>query len=202
MTLQAATQTVSTRPAPRRRTGAGPLATLAGRRGHRAEEPGQTCIVRLSCADDDAQGQIAGSALGLRARPPDSRGRGLGRPRGQGLRSAAPVRGVPAHAAVELRHGHRPEPLPGAVPRRDQDRRLPDGAAAQGAPSAARQPLHRRRHGPRQDDRGRSHRPRAAPAQEGQDHRGRDAAVGPRAVEGRARGALRPRVRDSSTAPI
>ncbi len=29
--------------------------------------------------------------LGLRARPPDPRGRGLGRPRGQGLRPAAPV---------------------------------------------------------------------------------------------------------------
>ena len=36
-----------------------------------------------------------------------------------------------------------PEPVPGTLPRRDQDRRLSDGAAAQGAPAAARQSLHR-----------------------------------------------------------
>ena len=43
-------------PAPRGRTCAGPLATLARRRSHRTKESGQTLLIRLSCADDDAQG--------------------------------------------------------------------------------------------------------------------------------------------------
>ncbi len=57
MTSQAATQTVSTRP-PR----VGELVLVRSRRWLvddviEAESPGQTCITRLSCADDDAQGQ-------------------------------------------------------------------------------------------------------------------------------------------------
>ena len=57
MTLQAATQTVSTRP-PR----VGELVLVRSRRWLvdeviEAKSPGQTCITRLSCADDDAQGQ-------------------------------------------------------------------------------------------------------------------------------------------------
>ena len=57
MTLQAATQIVSTRP-PR----VGELVLVRSRRWLvdeviEAKSPGQTCITRLSCADDDAQGQ-------------------------------------------------------------------------------------------------------------------------------------------------
>jgi len=57
LTLQAATQTVSTRP-PR----VGELVLVRSRRWLvdevvEAKSPGQTCITRLSCADDDAQGQ-------------------------------------------------------------------------------------------------------------------------------------------------
>jgi hypothetical protein len=57
LTLQAATQTVSTRP-PR----VGELVLVRSRRWLvdeviEAKSPGQTCIARLSCADDDAQGQ-------------------------------------------------------------------------------------------------------------------------------------------------
>ena len=57
LTVQAATQTVSTRP-PR----VGELVLVRSRRWLvdeviEAKSPGQTCITRLSCADDDAQGQ-------------------------------------------------------------------------------------------------------------------------------------------------
>ena len=51
------------------------------------------------------------------------------------VRRPAPVRSFSAHLAVELHHGDRSEHLPGALPGRHQDRRLPDGAAAQGAPT-------------------------------------------------------------------
>src|SRR3954451_18970512 len=55
--LQAATQTVSARP-----PHVGELVLVRSRRWLvdevlEAKSPGQTCIVRLSCADDDAQGQ-------------------------------------------------------------------------------------------------------------------------------------------------
>ena len=158
--------------------------------------PGHSALGQPRLRRRRRPGPDAGRLLGLRARPPDPRGRGLARPRHEGLRRPAPVRGLSPHAALELRHRHRPEPVPVAVPRRHQDRRLPDGAAAQGAASPARQPVHRRRRRPRQDDRGRPDRPRAAPAQEGEDHRRRRAALRARAVEGRAGGALRPGVRD------
>ena len=57
MTLQAATQIASTRP-PR----IGELVLVRSRRWLvdaviEAKRPGETCIVQLSCADDDAQGQ-------------------------------------------------------------------------------------------------------------------------------------------------
>ncbi len=74
-------------------------------------------------------------------------------------------------------------------------RRLPARAAAQGAAAAAGEPVHRRRRGPRQDDRGRPHRPRAADAPEGAAHRRRRAALGGAPVEGRAGAALRAHVR-------
>ena len=121
----------------------------------------------------------------------------MDRSRRQGLRLAAAVRGLPSHAALALRHRDRPEPLPGAVPGRHPHRRLPDGTVAQGPPAAARQPFHCRRHRARQDHRGGPHRPRAAPAPEGEHHRRRGAALGAGAVEGRAGGPLRPRLRDS-----
>ena len=118
------------------------------------------------------------------------------RPGLQGLRPATPLQRVPAHPALELRYGHRPEPLPVAVPGRHQDRRLPDGAVAQGASPRPREPVHRRRHRPRQDHRGRPHRPRAAAAQESA-HRGRRRSrLRAGAVEGGDGGALRPPVRD------
>ena len=66
---------------------------------------------------------------------------------------------------------------------------------------AAGQPVHRRRHRPRQDHRGRPDRPGADPAAQGEDHRRRRAAVRRRAVEGRARRPLRPRSARFSTAP-
>ena len=124
-------------------------------------------VVRLACADDDAQGEELEVLWDYELDRRITRGGGLGRPGGARLRRAAPVRGLSEHAAVELRHRDRPEPVPVAVPRRNQDRRLPDGAAAQGAAAAAREPVHRRRRRPRQDDRGRADRARAAAAQEG-----------------------------------
>src|SRR5882724_5040494 len=77
------------------------------------------------------------------------------------------------------------DPKPFQAPfRAGINRCLPDGTAPQSAPSAPREPLHCRRHGSRQDDRGRSHRPRASSSQKSQDHRGRNATLGPGAVEG------------------
>ena len=123
--------------------------------------------LHLACADDDAQGEELERLLGLRARPADPRRGGLGRPRRQ---RASTTRGHSRPSSTRCagtRHRDGPEPVPGAVPGGHQDRRLPDGAAAQGAAAAAREPLHRRRHRPRQDDRGGAHRARAAAAQEG-----------------------------------
>ena len=93
-----------------------------------SEIPGASAVVTLACADDDAQGQ----ALRVRDRPSHSGGGGLGAPRRTGLRRRAPVRGVPAHAALALRDRHRRESLPGTFPSGHPDRRLPDGAAPQG----------------------------------------------------------------------
>ncbi len=164
----------------------------------RKSEPaaGRIALVRLACADDDAQGQVLDVFWDYEL---DRRilERRLGGSRQPGDFDA------PRQFAAFL-HTLRwncvtatdAEPLPGPVPGRDQDRRLPDGAAAQGTPPASGQPLHRRRHRSRQDDRGGADRSRAAPAQEGEDHGGLNAAVGSGAVEGRARGALRPRLRD------
>ncbi len=61
---------------------------------------------------------------------------------------------VHERAALGERDGDRLEPVPGAVPCGDQVRHLADGAVAQGAAAAAREPVHRRRHRPWQDDRG------------------------------------------------
>ena len=182
-------------PPSRRRACRSPLAPLArggggGRRPARvpAREPR---VRRRRCPGADP-----GGLLGLRDRPPHPGAGGMEQHRRQGVRCAPPLQRLPAYAALELRHRHRPQSLPVAVSRRHQDRRLPDGAAAQGAAPAARQPLHRRRHRPRQDHRGRPHRPRAAAAQEGQDDGGRRPRVRPGAVEGGDGGALRPPLRD------
>ncbi len=85
----------------------------------------------------------------------------------------------------------RPQPLPVAVPGGHPDRRLPARAAAQGPAAPAREPLHRRRRGAGQDDRGGADRPRAAAPQEGPGHRRRLPAVDALPVAGRARGPLR-----------
>ena len=154
-----------------------------------AREPG---LRRRRCPGPDP-----GSLLGLRDRPPHPGAGGVGRPRGKVLRPAAPLRRIPAHAALELRDGHRSESVPVAIPRRHQDRRLPDGAVAQGVAPASRQPVHRRRHGARQDHRGRPDRPRAVTAHASSDGGGRGPRFRNGAVEGGDGGTLRPSVRHS-----
>ena len=150
-----------------RRSGRGALAPLAGRGGggaSRAVRSGEPGLRRRRCPGSDP-----GGLLGLRDRPPHPEAGGVERPGLQGLRPSAPLQRVPAHPALELRHRHRPEPLPVPVPSRHQDRRLPDGAAAQGASPRPCEPVHRRRHRARQDHRGRTHCPRTAAAQEGRE---------------------------------
>ena len=158
---------------------------------------GRSPVVWLACADDDAQGEELDVFWDYE---PDRRileEEGWDDLASRGLRRSAPLRRLSQHVALELRHRDGSEPVPGAVSGWDQDRRLPDGAAAQGAASPARESLHRRRHRTWQDDRGRADRARAAAAEEGEDDRGRRAAVGARAVEGRARRAVRAGVRDA-----
>ena len=153
-----------------RRSGSWSRSARAGgssRRSSRPTPPPQSALVRLACADDDAQGQALEVFWDYELDRRILEDEGWEDLAAKGFDAAAPVRRLPPHAALELRHRHRPEPLPGALPGRHPDRRLPDGAAAQGAPAAAGQPLHRRRHRPGQDDRGRPDRPRAAAAQEG-----------------------------------
>ena len=161
-----------------------------------SQTAGQSPLVRLACADDDAQGQSLDvfwdyeldrrileeegwrdlAAKGFD--PPRQFAAFLHTLRWNCVTATDPnLFQAPFRAGIKI-DAYQMEPL------------------AQGAPSAARQPLHRRRHGPRQDDRGGPDRARAAAAQEGEDHRRRDAALGSRAMEGRAGGALRPRVRD------
>ena len=176
-------------PSSYRRVGRGTFAALAGGSRRRARGPdgaGESGVRRRRCAGPDP-----GRLLGLRDRPPHPGAGGVERPRQEVPRPAAPLRRVPAHPALELRHGHRPEPVPVAVPGGHQDRRLPDGAVAQGAAPRPCEPVHRRRHRPRQDHRGRPDRPRAAAAQESA-HRGRRRpGVGPGAMESGDGGALR-----------
>ena len=117
-------------------------------------------------------------------------------PRRPRPRHPAPVRRLREHPPLELGHGDRSPPPPVPLPGRHQAGRLPDGAAAHGDGDAPRAPLHRRRHRPRQDHRGGPHRPRAPAPQEGADHRGRRARLGPRTVAGGDGGALRPPLRD------
>ena len=114
--------------------------------------------VSLACADDDAQGQTLEVYWDFEIDRRILEQESMEQHRRQGLRPAPSLQRLPAHPALELRHRHRPESFPVAVSRRHQDRRLPDGAAAQGAAPAARESLHRRRHRPGQDHRGRSHR--------------------------------------------
>jgi hypothetical protein len=179
-----------------RRSGSGPLAALAGRGSPRSDKPGQSALVRLACADDDAQGQTLDVYWDyeLDRRILEEEGwKDLAR---QGLRRPRQFAAYLHTLRWNCVTATDPKSVPGAVPRWDQDRRVPDGAVAQGAPAAAREPVHRGRHRPRQDDRGGAHRARAAAAQEGEVDRRRRPAVGARAVEGGARGTLRPAVRD------
>ena len=172
--LEQACRIAAPSPPAHRRAGRGTLAALAGGGGGEdADTPPASPRISLACADDDAQGQTLEVYWDFENRPPHPRAGGVERHRRPGLRPAPPFQCVPSHPSLELRHRHRPEPLPGAVSRRHQDRRLPDGAAPEGAPNAPGQPLHRRRHRSRQDHRGRTHRPRAAASQEGEDHRRR-----------------------------
>ena len=108
----------------------------------------------------------------------------------QGVRCAALLRRLLPHPALELHHGNGAESVPGALSRWHQDRRLPDGAAAQGPAPVPRQPVHRRRHRPWQDHRSGADRPRAAAAAQGQEHRGRRATFRAGAMEGGTGGPL------------
>ena len=108
--------------------------------------------------------------LGLRVRPPDIRRRRLEQSCCQGLRPTTPVRGLPAHATLELCHCHRSEPLPSPISSGDKDRCLPDGTSSQGASTASSQPFHCGWHGTRQNDRSRFDSPRIAPAEKGENY--------------------------------
>ena len=126
-------------------------------------EVGQATLVALSCLDDDAQGEPLSVLVGTRAGRQSARGRRLASGCREGVRRPAPLRSLPPHLVVELRHGNRPEPLPSTVPRRDPDRPLPARTPSKGPAASSRQPLHRRRRRAREDDRGRPHRPRTPP---------------------------------------
>ncbi len=148
-----------------------------------SEIPGASPVVTLACADDDVQGQalrVFWDWAHLTERRFDD---------------PTPVRGVPVHLrwhCVTATDAN----LFQAPFRGGPDRRLPDGAAPEGATAATSQPVHRRRHGAGQDHRGGADRPRAATAPEGEDERGRGAAVRSGAVEGGTGGSLRTGVRD------
>ena len=156
----------------------------------------QSPIVRLSCADDDAQGQSLEVFWDY-----ELDRRILKEERWQDL--AAKGFDLPRQFAAFL-HTLRWNCVTATDPnlfqapsRWNQNRCLPNGTAAEGASSAASEPVHCRRYQARQNNRSRLDRPRAASAKEDEDNRCRGTAVGHRAMEIRARGALRPSVRNS-----
>ena len=142
--------------APGRGARSGAFSSLA--RGARGRRCGGLAGGRAGLCGGRCAGRGAHHLLGLRARPPDHRGRALDGPRRPRIRRPGAVRRVSQHGSVGSDDGDRPEPVPVTVPGRHLDRRLPDGAAAQGAADAARRVVHRGRHRPRQDDRGGAHR--------------------------------------------
>ncbi len=131
---------------------------------------GDQTLVRLSCLEDDAQGDPL-EVLWESGVDATSRERWVD-PHGSAASTAATVLGLPPHAPLELRHRDRPDAVPGPF-RAGIVEGLPARAAAKGAAAAAREPVHRGRRRPRQDDRSRPDRPRAAPAPEGAAHRRR-----------------------------
>ena len=106
------------------------------------ETAGESSLIRLACADDDAQGQSLSvfwdyelDRLILEDEGwTDLAAKGFDSPR----QFAAFLHTLRWHCVTATD----PQPLPGAVPGRNPHRRLPDGAAAQGPSAAAGQSLH------------------------------------------------------------
>ena len=87
-------------------------------------------MVWLACADDDAQGEELRVYWDYE---PDRRileEEGWHDLASQRLRRSSLLRRLSQHAALELSHRDGSESIPGAVSGWDQDRRVPDGAAA------------------------------------------------------------------------
>ena len=139
-----------------------------------------------------------GSALGTGDRHGDQDRRSVGGRRQAGLRSASTVCCLPEHPPVELRHRHRPSPVPVAVPGRHPTRCLPARTAPQGPAPAAGQSFHRRRRWAwARRSRPGSIARELLPAQEGPRDRRLLPAVHALAVAGRAGSPLRTDLRDS-----
>ena len=100
-------------------------------------------IVSLACADDDAQGEELEVFWDYEIDRRILEEEGWADLAAKGFDDPRQFAAFLNTLKWNTRHRDGPEPLPGAVPRRHHDRRLPDGASAQGAPPTTRQPLHR-----------------------------------------------------------
>ena len=113
-----------------------------------APQPGDETLVRLSCLEDDAEGEeldVLWEKEVDAQRIDEADWSKLARG------EFDPTKWFAAYCrtlALELRHLNRPEALSGAVPRGHPHRCLPARAAQEGAAPPAREPVHRRRRGP------------------------------------------------------
>ena len=86
---------------------------------------GESTLVRLSCVDDDAQGQPLEVLWEREIDPAILTGEAWDVDCQAGVRPAEALRRLPAHPPLELRHGDRPALVPVAVPRWHPARCLP-----------------------------------------------------------------------------
>ena len=157
---------------------------------------GDATLVKLSCLDDDAQGEpltvLWEHEVDARVVEDDGWSSVAERGFDDPELFAAYLRTL----FVELRNSNRSEPISSTVSRRYSNRRLSARAAAQGPSPAASESVHRRRRGSWQNDRGGAHCTRTAAASSDRPYRRRVSAVHARPMARRNGNAFWSRIHD------
>ena len=114
--------------------------------------PGESPVVELACAEDDAQGEALTVFWDYEIDRLILDEEGWADLAARGFDNPCWFAAFLHNVALALLDGNGSRLVPSAVPRRHHAGCLPDGAAPQSAPAPPSQPLHRRRHGAWQDD--------------------------------------------------